>query len=264
LVVRQTHTGLGVAVGAGHQIDPVTPRRWLLIDREMPLPDTPEATGRWSLDHLFLDQDAVPTIVEVKRSTDTHIRREVVGQMIEYAANSITYLDAEGIRTHFEVRCRAEGQDPAGVLGEFTGSEAEPDVYWATLAQNIGLHKLRLICVTDVIGPERTRMVEFLNEQMRTMDVLAVELKQYRGDELRTLVPRVIGLTAVAEAGKQRTFGTKWSWDRFAEALMEVRGRTAFCEPAGYMTGHNSEPASGGVRARGQAASPLSEATANA
>jgi hypothetical protein len=26
--------------------------------------------GRWSVDHLFLDQDAVPTIVEVKRSTD--------------------------------------------------------------------------------------------------------------------------------------------------------------------------------------------------
>jgi hypothetical protein len=30
-----------------------------------------ERAGRWSLDHLFLDQDAIPTLVEVKRGT-TH------------------------------------------------------------------------------------------------------------------------------------------------------------------------------------------------
>jgi hypothetical protein len=33
------------------------------------------------------DQNAVPTLVEVKRSSDTRIRREVVGQMLDYAAN---------------------------------------------------------------------------------------------------------------------------------------------------------------------------------
>jgi len=38
-----------------------------------------------------LDQDAIPTIVEVKRSTDTRIRREVVGQMLGYAANAVVY-----------------------------------------------------------------------------------------------------------------------------------------------------------------------------
>src|SRR5262249_3604083 len=31
----------------------------------------------WSVDHLFLDQDAVRTLVEVKRGSDTRIRREV-------------------------------------------------------------------------------------------------------------------------------------------------------------------------------------------
>jgi hypothetical protein len=31
-----------------------------------------------------LDQDAVPTLVEVKRSSDTRIRREVMGQMSDY------------------------------------------------------------------------------------------------------------------------------------------------------------------------------------
>ena len=44
--------------------------------------------GRWLVDRLFLDQDGVPTLVEVKRSSDTRIRREVVGQLLEYAANA--------------------------------------------------------------------------------------------------------------------------------------------------------------------------------
>jgi hypothetical protein len=62
------------------------PRRFLLVRREAPVPDRENGGIRWSIDHLFLDQDAIPTLVEVKRSSDTRIRREVVGQMLDYAA----------------------------------------------------------------------------------------------------------------------------------------------------------------------------------
>jgi hypothetical protein len=72
----------------GDQIDAEEPRRWLLVSREMAVPGEQDGAGRWSLDHLFLDQDAIPTLVEVKRSTDTRIRREVIGQMLDYAANA--------------------------------------------------------------------------------------------------------------------------------------------------------------------------------
>lgn len=50
---------------AGKQIDSVSPRRWLLISREMPVPFDEGGSGGMSLDHLFLDQDAIPTLVEV-------------------------------------------------------------------------------------------------------------------------------------------------------------------------------------------------------
>ena len=40
----------------GDQIDPDDPPRWLLVGREMPVPDDNTETGRWSLDHLYLDQ----------------------------------------------------------------------------------------------------------------------------------------------------------------------------------------------------------------
>ena len=69
---------------AGDQIDSEVPRRWLLVSREFGVPDNEASGGRWSIDHLFLDQDGVPTLIEVKRSTDSRIRREVVGQMLDY------------------------------------------------------------------------------------------------------------------------------------------------------------------------------------
>jgi len=65
---------------AGDQVDPDNPRRWLVVLREAGIPDAADSGTRWSLDHLLVDQEGVPTLVEVKRSTDTRIRREVVGQ----------------------------------------------------------------------------------------------------------------------------------------------------------------------------------------
>jgi hypothetical protein len=64
---------------SGRQIDADAPREWLLIGREQGLPSATGGPDQWSVDHLFVDQAGVPTIVEVKRSTDTRIRREVVG-----------------------------------------------------------------------------------------------------------------------------------------------------------------------------------------
>src|SRR5688500_8880075 len=90
----------------GALIDSVNPRRWLLIDREVPLPDEVDGVGRFKLDHLFLDQDAIPTLVEVKRRCDTRSRREVVAQMLDYAANGTAYYSAERMQTLFEARCR--------------------------------------------------------------------------------------------------------------------------------------------------------------
>ena len=45
--------------------------------------------------------DANPTLVEVKRSSDTRERREVVGQMLDYAANAVVYWPIETIRARF-------------------------------------------------------------------------------------------------------------------------------------------------------------------
>jgi hypothetical protein len=83
---------------AGDQIDPGSPRRWLLVAREMPVRGAENEPGRWSVDHLFLDQDGRPTFVECKRASDTRARREVVAQMLDYAANGVSYWSMSDLR----------------------------------------------------------------------------------------------------------------------------------------------------------------------
>lgn len=162
----------------GDLIDPQSPRRWLLVAREIGIPDQEERSGRWSLDHLFLDQDGTPTFVEVKRSSDTRLRREVVGQMLDYAANATVYWPADFIREQFEVWCDAGARDPAQVLDEFLNGEMTEERFWDAVHTNLLAGKIRLMFVADVIPPELQRIIEFLNERMDPTEVLGVEVRQ--------------------------------------------------------------------------------------
>src|SRR3954452_7710916 len=121
--------------------------RWVLIEREVPVADRPDAAGRWSLDHLFVDQDGVPTLVEVKRSSDTRIRREVVGQMLEYAANGPRYWPLGSVRGQFEARCSGDGEDPNDVLHRTFGETLDVETWWTAVETNLRDGTLRLLFV---------------------------------------------------------------------------------------------------------------------
>ena len=115
---------------AGDQIDSVAPRHWLLVSREVAVPADDGSAARWLLDHLFLDQDGIPTLVEVKRSSDTRIRREVVGQMLDYAANAVVYWPVESVRAQFEAQCTLRGRAAEEVLAEFLDGLMDQDSFW--------------------------------------------------------------------------------------------------------------------------------------
>ena len=208
---------------AGDQVDPDNPRRWLVVLREAGIPDAVDSGTRWSLDHLLVDQEGVPTLVEVKRSTDTRIRREVVGQMLDYAANAVAYWPVDSLRSWFEARCESAGEDPYQIIAEFTNNEAS-DEFWQQVKTNLQARRLRLVFVADAIPRELRRIIEFLNEQMDPTEVIGIELKRYVGnDGLEALVPRVIGQTASAEGRKKPTSpsGQSWTPDRFFTNLGE-------------------------------------------
>jgi hypothetical protein len=208
---------------AGDQMDPSEPRRWLLIRREAGVPGEPGGSDRWSIDHLFLDQDSIPTLIEVKRSSDTRIRREVVGQILDYAANAVMYWPVDHLRSHFETSCNARGVNPEATLLDFLGGTGDVDSFWLRAKTNLQAGRIRLVFVADVVAPELRRIVEFLNEQMDPAEVLAVEIRQYAAEGFQTLVPSVIGQTAEAQGRKGIGRGEERQWDEpsFFEKLAE-------------------------------------------
>lgn len=211
---------------AGDQMGNGPARRWLLVSREMPVMIEDEGTAYGYLDHLFLDQDAVPTLVEVKRSTDMRIRREVVGQMLDYAANAARYWPVERMREYFGRRFREEPGAADRALADFLAGE-DPEAFWQRAKTNLQAGKVRLVFVADVIPPSLRAIIEFLNGQMDPAEVLGVEVRQYVGGELRTLVPRVIGQTAAADRKNARPQPDPWTLPRFRERLKEKKGDAA-------------------------------------
>ena len=195
------------ALLAGEQIDPDDPPRWLLVKKEAGIPDGTTSSDRWSADHLLLDQNARPTIVEVKRSSDTRIRREVVGQMLDYAANATVYWPADRIRSLATVTCGSpESLDEkiCDLIGADNSEESlvEVENYWRKVEANLRSGELRLLFVADELPRELRRIIEFLNEHMPRIEVLGVEVREFAGANMRALVPRVIGQTERARQDK--------------------------------------------------------------
>jgi hypothetical protein len=191
--------GLHPELLPGAQIDPEQPRRFLLIRREA------QVAGM-EIDHLFLDQDAIPTLVEVKRSANVQARREVVAQMLDYAANAATAWSGEKLATWLEDRCASDGLGLDDVLGQFEPSHADHAKFWTEVDENLRSGKVRLIFVADTVPPSLQRIVEFLNERMTPTEVLAVEVRQYTsGDDKHLLHTRLVGATSAARDVKRAT-----------------------------------------------------------
>ena len=96
----------------GDQIDPENPRKWFVIGREID-----------NIDIFLLDQDGIPTIVEVKKSNNIEIHREVVGQMLDYGSKLVFSQSVETIIPQIEVNSPISVQD-------FLDNEISEEEFW--------------------------------------------------------------------------------------------------------------------------------------
>lgn len=207
------------------QIGADEPARFMLVAREAGIPDSTDSAARWSVDHLLLDQHGIPTLVEVKRSSDTRIRREVVGQLLEYAANADGFWPTGSIREmalrHYKDE---EGLNEAvsRILGE---TDPEQDAerygrYWSMVEENQRAGRIRLLFVADVLPSELKRIIEFLNAKMRDVEVLGVELFYFASDDIKALVSKVVGQTEAVRAKRSNAGITMPTLDR--QSMLDV------------------------------------------
>ena len=202
----------------GSQISPSSeePPHFALLRREMPV-------GSWSLDHLYVDQFGVLTLVETKLIQNPESRRDVIGQIIEYAANARDAWGSGQIRNYATEFWHKRGRDLEDVLQE-KFPDLDKEEFWRNIEINLRQGRFRLLIGADTIRPEVRRMIEYLNNEMQNVEVLGLELRMYGedGDNL-IFVPRIIGQTqSIMDRKTSPSSLTNWVPELLREAYQKM------------------------------------------
>jgi len=196
----------------GKQMDPASddPPRFVLLHREIPV-------GDWALDLLLVDQRAMLTLVEAKLMRNPEARREVIGQIMEYAANAAEFWGDSRAREKAREFWSRHGKDVDDLIGEKFGADIDVEAFWEEVKKKLQEGKIRLIIAGDELRPEVRRIVEYLNEEMTNAEVYGLELRCF-GQESGplVLVPRLVGQTQTT-ADRKGTRGTLWTAERLRE-----------------------------------------------
>jgi hypothetical protein len=212
----------------GEQIDQNDPCQWLVVGREIAVPDPESGTDRWSLDLFFVDHNAKPTLIECKRFHDTRSGREVVAQMLDYAANANYYWSKEDLRAAAESTANSQGKSLESQLAQFT--DDEPDQFFQRVEDNLREGQIRMVFFLEEAPWQLRSIVEFLNRQMERSEVLIVEARQYEDGGTRIVVPSLFGYTEEARRVKRTVTVSsqkrmKWDKESFSIAVSENLGR---------------------------------------
>jgi hypothetical protein len=203
-------------------------RDLLLVKREMGVPDQENGGDRWSLDHFYIDQNCVPTLVEVKRSKSGDMRRSIVGQLMDYAANAAVYWSVATIKENLQRHWGDKAQETLDAFLE--SADVEEDEFWRRVEKNFEEHNIRLVFVADELPRQLKRVIEFLNEQMKDVEVLGVELRQFKTEDptqpLRAIAPSVVGRTSQAQITKGRSAGSVRTYGELDQVVAEYRRLT--------------------------------------
>ena len=206
---------------AGGSMESVAPDRWLIVSEMARAPQKGESrSNQWTLDQLLIDEEGVPTLLAVLKRSDMPFRVEIVGQLLDHAANAAEYWPIDRIKANFEATCRRQQQEAKTVLADHLKGGNEPDVFWEALESNLRWGRIRLVFVADEIPIELRRMIDLLNTQMGRIQVFGIEFKRFEGAGQTTFVSRPVD-TLPESAFRDRMAGRAWDEGSFFETLSE-------------------------------------------
>ena len=163
-------------------------------------------TGAGPLDVVVIDADGQITLVECKLASNAQIRREIVGQVLDYAS-SLWRMSFEEL----DSRWRQRHPHNCGIIESLGAQDEEASAIEAALTENLRLGRFNLVLAVDQINDGLRRIVEFLNDRTSAdLSVVTMELRYAKHGDVEMLVPTVFG--AELARAKAEKAGTKVSW----------------------------------------------------
>jgi len=163
--------------------------------------EVPTACG--NMDNLLLSPQGYLTIVETKLWRNPEARREVVGQLIDYAkdVSRWTFAELEGKVQAYNMQ---RHQSKSGILDSLRLlediDESEEQIVIDTISRNLRTGRFLLLVVGEGIRESVEEMAEFLQRTPQLLFNLAlVELQVYelgaKGDKPLLVIPQVVART---------------------------------------------------------------------
>lgn len=164
------------------------------------------------IDVLAVDADGSISIIECKLRANPEIRRQVLGQVLSYAA-ALWQTPFEYFEAAFERRAgRALFESP-----EWTSdAEFNPDDFRRSVAANLRSGAFRVVVAVDEITDELKQAIVYLNERTGDeLEIIALELGLVRDGDVQVLIPNVWGEEVVRDKRIARRPG--WNEEAFWE-----------------------------------------------
>lgn len=179
-------------------------------------------------DILYIDKDGLLTVVETKLRKNPEARREVVGQLLEYAAQMSTWSSADVERQAEKFFASPESPEQyqqctlaramqlflesSGALPEFSY-----DDFLQQVQTNVERGHFRLVIAVDEPPAPLLKTVEFVNRFSERFEIYLIQLKRFRdlAKEQNIFVPALFG--RVARATTRRPPAHHWDKESFLQ-----------------------------------------------
>lgn len=193
----------------------------VLLEDQHGISDSLNINTRWEADLLLCDRNAKPIVVEIKRKNDQRIktkttnnRREVIGQIWEYAAN-LKEFDDQAFKSMTENIIKKYGFDKKLYNETLYSLHAEKD-FLEEFNKNILSKNITLCILTEDIDKELQVLLEYMNDT-DPQTFIGLEIKQYIDDNKKLYSSKVYGYTQQQKILKLKN--TSWSYNLFVDEL---------------------------------------------
>jgi len=172
--------------------------------------------GLGAVDLLFIDKDGLLTIVETKLVKNPGIRREVIGQIIEYAS----YISQWTADKVYEIANEHLKSNLGEIMENISGSDFSAEDLRSNIEQNLKNGKIRLIIVVDELVEPLRATVTFLNSYSK-FDILLLQVSSFEGEAgEKVLAPSLFGYKPASPPPRK-----KWDEKRFFADIGERGGK---------------------------------------
>ena len=194
------------------------------------------------IDVLCIDGDGVLTVIETKLARNSQIRREVIGQVLEYVGQLSKWTAHDVLQAANKYFKSVSDQESLKynylfelISGSDKNGELELEQMFELISSNLRKGRIKVVIASDIIPDTLKDTVAFINS-FSNFDIYVLQIQSYVKDELQIFAPVIYGYASKAKTGVS-TDRIHWDEERFFKHLESgdddlkntIKGLYQFC-----------------------------------